>query len=155
MKNLAVLLLAFGLAALSWLSTFEASAGDAASMAAPQAPRLTTVALRVHRVEEMVAFYSQAFGAELRPVDTGGIESWFGEIGGITFKLVPIRSSTDFVGYPSHQPGFEVADVQAVLAVARKYGGRQEGEILKVGDRLHASVRDPDGNTLELYGPAP
>ena len=33
--------------------------------------KLTTVAYRVHKQEAMVAFYSQAFGAKFREVQTG------------------------------------------------------------------------------------
>lgn len=122
----------------------------------PEADRstVTSVAIRVHRMEAMVAFYTEAFGASFREVDTSGLRSRFAEVDGMTLKLVPLRNSVDFEDYPSHQLGFAVPDVQAVVAIALRHGGRQEGEIQRVdGGGLHASVRDPDGNTLELYGP--
>jgi catechol 2,3-dioxygenase-like lactoylglutathione lyase family enzyme len=102
----------------------------------------------------MLAFYGEAFGVEFREVDTGGgIRSRFGELGGLTLKLVPIRDNGDFENFPIHQLGLEVPDVEAVLAVARKHGGRVQDVPTRQGGRLHAAVRDPDGNTLELYGP--
>lgn len=113
----------------------------------------TTVALRVHRMEAMRAFYEEAFGARFRPVETSGLPSWFGELGGLTIKLVPLRESVDFDGWPSHQLGFEVPDVERVIALAVAHGGVQEGEVFVEGGRVHAAVRDPDGNTIELYGP--
>ena len=116
--------------------------------------RLTTVAYRVHRMPAMVAFYEEAFGIEFREVDTGGgIRSRFGEADGLTLKFVPIRDTVDFERFPIHQPGFEVSDVDAVLAAARKHGGRVLDQPRRMDGRLHAAVRDPDGNTLELYGP--
>jgi catechol 2,3-dioxygenase-like lactoylglutathione lyase family enzyme len=102
-------------------------------------------------MEAMVAFYSQAFGIRFREVDAFGIRSQFGEIGGITLKLVPLRDGVDFEGYPLHQLGFDVPDVEAVLQLAEHHGGRGEGEILRDGSRVHTAVRDPDGNTIELY----
>jgi catechol 2,3-dioxygenase-like lactoylglutathione lyase family enzyme len=115
---------------------------------------VTTVAYRVHRMAAMLAFYGEAFGVEFREVDTGGgIRSRFGELGGLTLKLVPIRDNADFENFPIHQLGLEVPDVEAVLAVARKHGGRVQDVPTRQGGRLHAAVRDPDGNTLELYGP--
>ena len=102
-------------------------------------------------MEAMTAFYSEAFGAKFRPVDTGGLASQFGEVAGITFKFVPIRDAADFTGFPLHQPGFNVPDVKAVIAIAIKHGGRQEGQILREGNSVQAAVRDPDGNTIELY----
>ena len=117
----------------------------------PNRVSLSTVALRVHRMDQMVAFYTQAFGARFREVNTNGFKSQFGDVAGITLKLVPIRAAVDFDGYPVHQMGFTVSDVDAVIALALKHGGRREGEVVREGGRVMAAVRDPDGNTIELY----
>lgn len=117
---------------------------------------LVSIAIRVHREEAMLGFYRALFatagGAEFRAVDTFGITSQFAEIDGVTFKFVPIREATDFEGFPSHQLGFTVDDVEAVIALAQEFGGRQEGEILTAEGKPHGACRDPDGNTIELYG---
>ena len=112
---------------------------------------LSSIAIRVANVEAMIAFYSEAFHVQFRDVNTYGIRSQFGEIGDITLKFVPIRDEADFKGYPVHQPGFVVADVEAVIALAIKHGGRQEGKTIQVAGKKQAAVRDPDGNTIELY----
>lgn len=112
---------------------------------------LSSIAIRVSNVEAMLAFYSEAFHIKFREVDTYGIHSQFGEMNGITLKLVPIRDDSDFKGFPIHQPGFVVPDVEAVIALALKYGGRQEGRALQVEGKIQAAIRDPDGNTIELY----
>ena len=117
-------------------------------------PGLTTVAYRVHRMAAMLAFYREAFGIAFREVDTGGgIRSQFGELGGLTLKFVPIRDTVDFENFPIHQLGFEVAGVEAIMAAARKHGGRVQDAPRRRNGRVHAAVRDPDGNPLELYGP--
>ena len=114
-------------------------------------PGLSSVAIRVHKLEPMVKFYSLAFGVQFHPVDTFGIPSQFGEVHGITLKFVPIRDAVDFEGYPLHQLGFNVQDVEAVIRLAEEHGGRVESEIQRHGGRVYAVVRDPDGNTIELY----
>jgi catechol 2,3-dioxygenase-like lactoylglutathione lyase family enzyme len=123
------------------------------SIAQSQAPavKLTTVAYRVHKQQAMVDFYSEAFGARFRLVHTGGIRSQFGEVAGLTLKFVPIRDAADFENFPVHQLGFQVADVDRVIAIALKHGGRVQDKPARDNDRVHASVRDPDGNTIELY----
>jgi catechol 2,3-dioxygenase-like lactoylglutathione lyase family enzyme len=118
----------------------------------PRAATVTSVAYRVHHMPEMLAFYREAFGIEFREVDTGGLRSQFGEVGGVTLKFVPIRDAADFESFPVHQLGFEVRDVNAVVVAARKHGGRLQDQPVERDGRLHAAVRDPDGNTLELYG---
>ena len=112
---------------------------------------ISSIAIRVSNVEAMVAFYSEAFQVQFREVDTYGIRSQFGDVDGITLKLVPIRDDSDFKGYPVHQPGFVVPDVEAVIDLALKHGGRQEGRLIRVEGKIQAAVRDPDGNTIELY----
>jgi predicted enzyme related to lactoylglutathione lyase len=112
---------------------------------------LSSIAVRVHNVEQMLNFYSRAFGVQFRQVETFGIQSQFGDLNGITLKFVPIRDSVDFEGYPVHQLGFEVEDVAATIRAAEAHGGCLEGEIHRDGHRINAAVRDPDGNTVELY----
>ena len=114
-------------------------------------PHISSIAIRVSDLDAMVSFYSEAFNIQFREVDTFGIPSRFGEVGGILLKLVPIRESEDFENYPVHQPGFVVQDIEAVIAIAVKHGGRQESGIIQNAGELQAAVRDPDGNTIELY----
>lgn len=112
---------------------------------------ISSVAMRVANMEAMLEFYSQAFGVKFQKVDTYGIPSQFGELDGITLKFVPIRDEADFKNYPVHQLGFVVADVEAVIALALQHGGREEGNVIKKEGNTQAAVRDPDGNTIELY----
>lgn len=114
-------------------------------------PKLSSLAIRVANMKGMLAFYTEAFQIQFQEVDTYGIRSHFGELSGMTLKFVPIRDEADFKGYPIHQPGFVVPDVQSVIDIAQKYGGRQEGQLIRVDGKLQAAIRDPDGNTIELY----
>src|SRR5215208_5307358 len=112
---------------------------------------ISSVAMRIANMEAMLGFYSQAFGVKFREVNTFGILSQFGEVDGITLKFVPIRDEADFKNYPVHQLGFVVSDVEAVIALALQHGGREEGTLIRRQGRIEAAVRDPDGNTIELY----
>ena len=115
---------------------------------------ISSVAMRIANMEAMLDFYSQAFGVKFREVNTFGILSQFGEVDGITLKFVPIRDEADFKNYPVHQLGFVVPDVEAVIALALQHGGREEGTLIRKEGRIEAAVRDPDGNTIELYSEA-
>jgi len=126
---------------------------SAATKTDAREPRIRSLALRVHNMDSMLAFYRDAFGVEFHEVDTFGILSQFGTLAGITLKLVPIRDADDFVGYPDLQIGLEVESIDTVLEIAARHGGRADGIIRRESDRLHGAVRDPDGNTIELYQP--
>lgn len=111
---------------------------------------LSSVALRVHNADALESFYVEAFGAEFRTVTTGAVSSRFGELSGVTLKFVPIRGDADFDGFPVHQLGFEVDDLDAVVQAALRHGGRIEDPARVIDGRRVAAIRDPDGNTVEL-----
>jgi catechol 2,3-dioxygenase-like lactoylglutathione lyase family enzyme len=113
--------------------------------------KISSIAFRVYNMDAMLAFYAEAFDIQFQEVDTYGIRSQFGKVDGIALKFVPIRESDDFKNFPIHQPGFVVPDVEAVIALAIKHGGRQEGQTVQAEGKTQAAVRDPDGNTIELY----
>lgn len=113
--------------------------------------QLRSVAIRVHHMDAMLAFYTEAFGIQFEEVMTGPFTSQFGEVAGFLLKFVPIRNKVDFDEYAVHQLGFSVPDVKSVIALAIQHGGRQEGEVVVKDDGTHAAIRDPDGNTIELY----
>ena len=114
--------------------------------------RIASLAFRVHRMAEMERFYSEAFGLTFADVRTRPITSRFAEQNGLTVKFVPIRDGVDFSGFPVHQPGLAVPDVERVMALAVAHGGRVEGEPEREdGVVVRAAVRDPDGNTIEIY----
>lgn len=132
----------------------EAALGhpDVGDFAQDRSASITTIALRVPHTDAMIGLYSQTFGVRFRTVDTGGIRSHFGDLGAVTLKLVPIRDAPDFQGFAVHQLGVSVPDVRRVITLAVGHGGREHQAPAMIQGRWHASVRDPDGNTLELYG---
>jgi catechol 2,3-dioxygenase-like lactoylglutathione lyase family enzyme len=135
------------------LALVVAAALAGATLYPPRTPALATVAYRVHHESAMLAFYAEAFGVRFRVVETDGVRSHFGELSNVTLKLVPIREAADFEGFPAHQLGFDVSDVARVIETALRHGGRVQDAAVRDGARVHAAVRDPDGNTIELYGP--
>jgi catechol 2,3-dioxygenase-like lactoylglutathione lyase family enzyme len=117
----------------------------------PTPVQLETIALRVNRMDAMVAFYTEAFGARFRQVPAGGMTMQYGVVAGVTFKFMPIRPGVDFEGATIHQLGFDVTSVEHVLSAARRNGGRLEGDVTSDQRMIRGTVRDPDGNTIELY----
>ena len=113
---------------------------------------LSSIAVRVHRMDAMAAFYAGAFGVRFTPVQTGPITSRRGQLGPLTLTFVPIRDGVDFEGFPVHQLGLDVgAGLPRILELVATHGGAVLDPPRQVDGRTHAAVRDPDGNTLELY----
>ena len=130
------------------------SASDASSEWSGSA-YLSSMAILVYRVEAMVDFYQEAFGIVFTEKRVGDLTAYFGVLDGIVFKLVPLAGERDADEFPTHQLGFEVEDVDVTCELALKYGGSILQEPIQRLDQLHAAIRDPDGNSIELYGPVP
>jgi len=147
-RSVTLALLPFCVAIAGCASAFPSQAS------VPPRARVATVALRVHHMDKMLTFYAEVFGARFRQVDTFGIASQFADLAGVTLKFVPIRESIDCAGYPVHQIGLTLPDeaaMHSVMAMVQQHGGRVEGPPRREGGRLHAAIRDPDCNTIELY----
>ena len=120
---------------------------------------LSSVAIKCHDLEAQRRFYEALSGSAFSEVDVGvpGMRCLFGRGWGLTLKLVSGREGQDFEGYPVHQLGLRVDDIEAIVKAAELAGGRREGELARddAGRVVAGCVRDPDGNTLELESPAP
>lgn len=112
---------------------------------------LRSIAIRTCNTDAMRRFYAEAFGFEFRAVDLGPFTAWFGQGQDLTLKLVPIRDAADFDEFPIHQLGFVVSDIGGAVRLAESCGGRLQDPPAQADQELQASVRDPDGNTIELY----
>lgn len=135
------------------LATYRSSTPGLAESRRPATveAHVRSVAIRVHDAAAMEEFYSALFGITFRDVRTGSITSRFGHLGEMTLKFVPIRMSRDTTGYPVHQLGIAVEEIAALIPLVRMHGGRMESTPITTSDGVHAAVRDPDGNTIELY----
>ena len=115
---------------------------------------LSSLAIKCHDLPAQVRFYAALCGARFSPVDVGvpGMSCFFGSGWGLTLKLVSGREAPDPDGYPVHQLGLAVDELEAVVKAAELGGGRREGELVRddAGRVVAGCVRDPDGNTIEL-----
>lgn len=112
--------------------------------------RLSSIAIRAASITAMRDFYTEAFGFRFAPATLGPLHCWFGEHDGLTLKLVPLRDSANFGDFPVHQLGFAVADIDAAIALALAHGGSVQDSPTLTDNRHQASIRDPDGNTIEI-----
>jgi catechol 2,3-dioxygenase-like lactoylglutathione lyase family enzyme len=115
---------------------------------------LSSIAIKCCDLEAQRGFYEALTGSEFQEVDVGvpGMRCLFGQGWGLTLKLVSGREGQDFEGYPIHQLGLRVDDIEALVKAAELAGGRAEGELARDegGQVVAGCVRDPDGNTIEL-----
>jgi predicted enzyme related to lactoylglutathione lyase len=108
------------------------------------------VTIAVTHPEEMAAFYSKTFGAELKSSDMQGMKFFSGKLGNIELLLCPKEVAGIKANENTIQLRFVVKDVDAAVKSALKNGGSKIGEIQTTGNIKGGAVRDPDGNSIEL-----
>ena len=113
-------------------------------------PRLTGVTIAVDQLQPMADFYSEVFGAMLSPQAFGAATLYSGTMAGLSLQLCPKEVAGVEARQNIHQLRFTVPDVAATIAAVVAAGGRQEGEPASVRGTLHAAIRDPEGNSIEL-----
>ena len=104
----------------------------------------------------MIRFYNAVFEADLTPFtpapfrENDAIVFYRGHLAGINLLLCP----NEVAGVEAHtnrqQFNFAVADVFEVMRIALQSGGSQIDGPQIVEGVITASVRDPDGNSIEF-----
>lgn len=113
--------------------------------------RLDRITIAVGEQERMVSFYSRLFGTSFTAIDCGSFTLYRGLVAeGLELQFCPKAVAGIAATQNIHQLRFVVPDLGAYLAAAVDAGGELLGELTSEGGRRLGSLRDPDGNSLEL-----
>ncbi len=104
------------------------------------------------RAEQLAEFYRDVIGVELEAEDHGGLEThWAAELGDIQFAIHP---DTNFPGTPAGpapvRMSFIVFDLDTVLSRLEDHGVESLYPLKDDGFGRTITLRDPDGNFVEL-----
>jgi catechol 2,3-dioxygenase-like lactoylglutathione lyase family enzyme len=111
--------------------------------------------MAVTHMARMVRFYNTVFESELTPFTPAPFDEkkttfYRGTLAGINLLFCP----NDIAGVEAttnrHQFNFVVGDVFLVMQMALQHGGSQIDGPQIVDGVITASVRDPDGNSIEF-----
>ncbi len=120
----------------------------AAATHSQEKPVLTIdkITIATKDTDKMIAFYTKTFGAEIKKGDpiSGG------KIGTLQIVLCPREVAGVKAEQNTIQLRFVVADIEKTVKAAFEAGGTKIDPITDSGTAKHASVRDPDGNSIEL-----
>ncbi|HLO02268.1 MAG TPA: VOC family protein [Symbiobacteriaceae bacterium] len=113
--------------------------------------RLDRITIAVGDQARMVAFYGQLFQTTFTAIDCGSFTLHRGEVApGLELQLCPKAVAGIAATQNIHQLRFVVPDLGRYLAAAVDAGGELLGAVTSEGGRRTGSLRDPDGNSLEL-----
>ncbi|HEY5437917.1 MAG TPA: VOC family protein [Acidimicrobiales bacterium] len=109
--------------------------------------KIVRITLAVDDIDEMVAFYNEAFQCGL--VAVAGSPVYVGLCAGVVFQLCPNSLAGVVAEQNRHQIRLAVGDPEQIAVAVVTAGGavvNRSGN----GDRLVIGVSDPEGNTMEL-----
>jgi predicted enzyme related to lactoylglutathione lyase len=111
---------------------------------------LVHVTLAVTNMPAMKKFYDTVFGASLQALPMYETTLYQGKLGGISLLLCPNEIARAKAEQNRHQLRFTVKDIAATMRSALANGAILLNEISDHDGAKIASVRDPDGNSIEF-----
>ncbi len=111
-------------------------------------PRLNLLVIRSEQPARAIGFY-RLLGLRFQEEQHGkGPVHWAAEPGGLVMEVYPAKSSDDVD--KSTRLGFEVDEVESILATLRDQGVEVVNDLKQTKWGLRAVVKDPDGRSVEL-----
>jgi catechol 2,3-dioxygenase-like lactoylglutathione lyase family enzyme len=123
--------------------------GENSAMTTPEF-NLVHITLATTNMPAMKKFYDAVFGASLQAQEMFGTTLYQGTLGGISLLLCPNEIARAKAEQNRHQLRFTVKDIAATMRLALASGATLLNEISDHDGAKIASVRDPDGNSIEF-----
>ena len=111
---------------------------------------LSQITLAATNTLAMVDFYRDVFESDLHPIAAYGTTLYRGTLAGVTLLLCPNEIAGVQADQNRHQLTIAVPDLRATLQRVRESGGTLDAAAAEETSNTAASIRDPDGNTIEL-----
>lgn len=108
------------------------------------------ITVAVDKMEDMVAFYGSLFNTSFQDLDLYGEKLFAGKIGDIEVLFCPKHIAGVDARINTIQLRFVIEDVEKALKVGLEKGGTLITDVQELDGHTHASLRDPDGNSLEI-----
>lgn len=108
------------------------------------------ITIATTRMSAMARFYNDVFHAGMKELDIGGVTMQRGYVAGLELLLCPNEISKVKADRNRHVLRVRVGDFDDVLRRVRGSGGRVEAAPVMMSGQRIVSVRDPDGNTIEI-----
>lgn len=110
------------------------------------------IIVTTEHLDEMVHFYQEVLGLPLEPEEHGNLERHYGvDLGPLHFAIHPLANFQEADACKaSVKIAFEVDSLDAYLDALQTEGYPLERPVHNEGFGAMVSVRDPDGNLIEL-----
>lgn len=114
--------------------------------------QLMGMVFAVTNVPAVVAFYRGVFDVDwVAGMQVGEHQFYQGTWLGVDWLICPNAIANVVASQNRHQFRLKVDDIHSILDRAVQHGGTVIHPISEMGAMFTASIRDPDGNSVELF----
>ncbi len=104
--------------------------------------------MAVTNMEQMLAFYSNTFNIQFAEKEMYGSKLYSGVWGGLKLLFCPAEIAGNTAVQNRHQFDIVVSDLEKVIELTKKYGGKLMGEIAEDEHYRNIGIYDPDKNSI-------
>lgn len=112
--------------------------------------KIDKITMAVGDMDAMRHFYASTFGIQFHPFTLAERELFTGQLGEMEFMLCPKDLAGVDANINTVQIRLVIDDVETAYHTGLNSGGSNLSGVQEIEGRLHASLRDPDGNSLEI-----
>ncbi len=104
--------------------------------------------IAITNMERMLEFYSKVFDIDFSEKEMYNSKLYSGHWGGLDLLFCPAEIAGNTAIQNRHQFDIIVSDLEAIIEVATKYGGKTMGGIVENEDIRNVGIYDPDKNSI-------
>jgi len=114
--------------------------------------KIDKITIAVDNMEMMEMFYTATFKLNFTKHDMGGFYLLTGNLATIQLMLCPKEIAGITASENNIQLRFAVENIKEVVKIGEQSGGTIIEDVHQQNEIKLASLRDPDGNSIELVG---
>lgn len=110
--------------------------------------RIEGMTIAIKNMAQMLDFYSNTFAIQFSEKALMGAKLYEGVWGGLSLLFCPATLAKNTAEQNRHQFDIVVPDLQKVIEITKKHGGRPMSEIVEDEHAYRVGIYDPDNNSI-------
>ena len=110
--------------------------------------KIEGLTIAITNMKQMLDFYSNVFNVKFEAKKMYGTTLYTGVWGGLNLLFCPAEIAGNTAIQNRHQFDITVPDLQSIIGLATKHGGKLMGEIAEDRHSRSIGIYDPDNNSI-------
>ena len=112
--------------------------------------KINKITVAVFNEKKMKSFYENVFNIKFKTLNNPGFNLYVGDWGGLEIQFCPAEIAKNTAAQNRHQFHVDVKEMDSILQTVKNHGGSIIEDVVVNKSQKHASITDPDSNTIVL-----